>query len=97
MARQPFCVRVRFSRRSWDRHERCTAFLTGSMMILSVYMPQGGFGEENYIAKLELVKVTMEEGKQMEAKDFFIGGALNIELRHVGGDEEYQGLDSLDW
>ena len=59
---------------SRDRHERCTAVLVASMMILSVYMPHGGYDEENCIAELEIVKIIIEEGKKMEAKEFFICG-----------------------
>ena len=84
-------------RRTWDSHERCTAILVGSMMILSVYMSHGGYDEENYIAELEIVKIIMEERKKMGAKDFFIGGDLNIELKIEGGNEEFQRLDNLDW
>ena len=47
--------------RSWESYERCTAILVGSMMVLSDYMPRGGYDEENSIAELEIVKIIMEE------------------------------------
>ena len=49
-------------RPSWEFHERCAAVLTGSLMVLSVYMPHGGYNEEDYITELELVKVIMGAG-----------------------------------
>ena len=74
-------------RRSWDRNGGRTAVLLGSMMILSVFVPHGGYDEENYIAELEIVKIVMEKGGQITAEDFFNGGDLNIELKRDGGDE----------
>ena len=52
-------------------------------------MPHGGYDEEDYIAAVELVKIIMAEGRKMGAKDFFIGGDLNIELKLEGGSEEW--------
>ena len=52
-------------RRSWDRHERCTAVLIASMVILPVDMPHGGYDELNSIVELEVVKIIIEEGKRM--------------------------------
>ena len=43
---------------------------------------------------LEVVRVIMEEGKAMSAKDFFFGGDLDIELKFEGESEDFQGLDS---
>ena len=37
--------------------------LTGSLMVLSVYMSHGGYDEEEYATELELVTFIMEEGK----------------------------------
>ena len=68
-------------RLSWVGHARCTAILVGFMMILSVHMPHGGCDEEDYITELEVVRIIMEEEKAMGAKDFLIGGDLNIELK----------------
>lgn len=82
---------------SRDRHERCTAVLVASMMVLSVYMPHGGYDEENYIAELEIVMIIIEEVKKMGAKDFFINGDLNIELKLESGNVEFLVDDSLDW
>ena len=84
-------------RRTWDSHERSTAILVGSMMLLSFYMPRGGYDEETCIAVLETVKIIKEEGKKTGAKGFFIGGDSNIELKLEGGREDFHGLDSLDW
>ena len=47
-------------------------------MILSVCTPHGGYDKENYITELETVKVIMVEGKKVGAKDFFIGGHLDM-------------------
>ena len=79
-------------RRSWLCHARCTAIRVGSVMILSIYMQNSGCDEENYIAGLEIVKMIMEERKEMGAKDFFIG----IELKLMGGSEDVEGLDNID-
>ena len=50
-----------------------------------VYMPHGGYDEENCITGLSLIKVTMEEGSNWGAKNMFIGGDRNIDLRLEGG------------
>ena len=63
-------------------HTRCTAVLVGSMMILSLYVPHGGYDEEDYITEVEVVKIIMEE--EMGAKDCFIGGDINVELKLEG-------------
>ena len=87
---------VNHFRRSLADHERCTAIVVGSTLLLSVYMPQRGRDEEDYIEALETVRATLIEGKRAGAVDFFIGD-LNIELRldNTGGD--LQGLDSIEW
>ena len=90
---EPFCQVCH----SWVSHGRYTAILISTVMILSVCMPHGRYDEENYIAELEIVKIIMEEGQKMGAKDFFIGGDLNIELELEGGNMECHGFDSLDW
>ena len=84
-------------RRSWISHERISAILVGSTMILSVYMPYSGRDEEEYIATLEAVRGIMGEGKNMGAMDFFIGGDINIELKLEPDHEDLQGLDGIDW
>ena len=84
-------------RRSWISHERFTAILVGSTMILSVYMPHSGRYEKEYIATLEAVRDIMSEGKNMGAVDFFIGGDINIELKLEPDHEDHQGLDGIDW
>ena len=56
------------------------------MMILSVYLPHSGFDEEDHFAMLEAVRNFMGEGKKLGAVGFFIGG-----------DEDLQGLDGIDW
>ena len=38
-------------RLSWERYDRCTASLTGSMMVLLVFMPHDGRDEEVYITE----------------------------------------------
>ena len=81
-------------RRSWSSHERCTAILVASMMILSVYMPHGGYDEENYIAELEIVKIIREEGTNRDQGLLHWRGlqTSSSNLRVVC--EEFQGLDS---
>ena len=56
-----------------------------------------GMTEENYVTALEGVRVVMEECTAMGAKDFLIGGDLNIELKLEGGSEDFEGPDSTDW
>ena len=72
---------VNHFRRSWVDHERCTAIMVGSTLLLSVSMPHSGRDEEDYIEALETVRATLTEGRETEATDFFIGGDLNIEFR----------------
>ena len=92
------CLRqVSQFRRSWISHERFTAILVGSTMILSVYMPHSGCDEEEYIATLEAVRDVMGEGKHLGAMDFFIGGDINVELKLEPDHEHLQGLDGIDW
>ena len=58
-------------------YERRIATLRGSKMVFSVYMPHGGYDEEDYITELELVKITMEEaraGGRGEGGEGFLGG-----------------------
>ena len=69
----------------------------GSMMVLSVYLSHGGHDQACCITDLDLARIIMDEGKNVGAKDFFIGGDLSTEFRLEGGGEELQGLDSLDW
>ena len=84
-------------RRSWISHERVTAILVGSMMILSVYMLHSGCDEEDYIMMIEAVRDIMSEGKSMGTVDYFIGGDLKIELKLETDHEDLQGLDGIDW
>ena len=88
---------VRHFRRSWVGHERVTAILVGSTMIMSVYMPHSGYDEEEYISSLESVRGIMSEGKYMGAVDFFIGSDINIELKLDDDHEDFQGIDGIDW
>ena len=66
-------------------------------MILSVYLPHSGHDEEDYIATLEVVRCTMDEGKKMGAMEFFIGGDINVELKLEPDHEDFQGLDGINW
>ena len=57
-----------------------------------------GNGMEDYVTALEGVRVVMEEGKAMGAKDFFFtGGDHNIDRKLEGGSEDSEGPDSTDW
>ena len=66
------------------------------MMILSVHLPDGGYDEDHYIIELEVVRISMQEGKAMGTKDFFIGGDANIELKLEGGSKDFEVLNSID-
>ena len=49
------------------------------MILLSVYLPNSGRDEVDYIEALEVVRATLVEGKRMGAVEFFIGGDWNID------------------
>ena len=83
---------VKHFRRSWVSHDRVTAILAGSAMIMSVYMPHRGYDEEEYSATLDAVRNTLMECKTLGAEHFFIGGYINIALKFDDGHE-----DSIDW
>ena len=67
------------------------------MMIFSVNMPHNGYDEEDCSTELEVVRIITEEGKAICAKDFFIGGDFNIELKREDGSDDFEGFDSIDW
>ena len=50
-------------RRSWVSHDRVTAILVESLMILSVYVPHSGREENEYIETLEDIRGILSEGK----------------------------------
>ena len=83
---------VKHFRRSWVSHDRITAILVGSAMIMSVYMPHSGYDEEEYSATLDAVRHSLMEGKNLGAEVFFIGGDINIALIL---DDDHE--DSIDW
>ena len=92
-----FCPReVRHFRRSWVDHERCTAVMAGSTMLLSVQMPHSGRDEEDYIQAVETVRATLIEGTRAAAVDFFSGGDRNIGLGLDNTDGEDEGLDTIE-
>ena len=78
-------------------HEKCTAIMVGSSMLLSVSMPHSGRDEADYIEALETVRATLTEGREAGAIDFFIGGEINIELRLGNAGEDLHGPDSIEW
>ena len=98
--KQPFCHPRQLCQncRSWGKnHKRYTAVLIGPMMVITVYNPHGGDDEEDNIAELELVKIIMDEEREVGGKGFLIGGELIIELKWRSGEGEgTPGLDSLD-
>ena len=98
-AEQPFlCPReVNHFRRSWVDHERCTAIMVGSTMLLSVKMPHSGRVEEDHVEAFEMVSTTLIEGRNADAVDFFIGGDINIELKLGNAGKDLQDLDSIEW
>ena len=83
---------VNHFRRSWADHERCTAILLGSSMLLSAYMPHSGRDEGDCIETLEAVWTTRKAG----AVDFYIGGDINIEVK-LGNTGDLWGLDTIEW
>ena len=87
---------VNHFRRSWVDHERCTAIMVGSTMLLSVNMPHSGH-EEDCIKALETVRDTLTKSRAAGATDFFIGGDLNIKFGLDNANEDLHGLDSIDW
>ena len=79
MVEKPFCAHERsttFVVHGFE-HERCTAILVGSSMLLSVYMPHSGRDEEDYIEALETVRNVMTEGR--------MAGAVSQEMRYSRG------------
>ena len=85
---------VNHFRRSWVDHERCTAILVGSSMLLSVCLPHSGRDE---VDDIETVRNVMTEGRMAGAVDFYIGGDINVDVRLGDADEDLQGLDSIVW
>ena len=65
---------VNHFRRPWTDHERCTAVMVGSTMLLSVYMPHSGRDEEDFIEALATVRSTLTEKSKAVAVVFFTGG-----------------------
>ena len=88
---------VNHFRRSLVDHERCTAIMVGSMLLLSVHMPHhSGHGVEDYMKALETVRAALTKGRKAGATDFFVGVDLNIEYR-MDSAKDLHGLDSNDW
>ena len=80
IAKQPFCAHEKLIIsvvHGLTDHERCTAIMVGSTVLLSVYMPHSG----RDIEALETVRGTPTEAIKAVAVDFFVGGDLNIEFR----------------
>ena len=78
---------------SWECHERRTAVLIDSLLILPVYMSHGGYEGENHITVLEIVKVITEEGR--DGQGLRRWRDLNIELKLEAGEGKFQGLDGF--
>ena len=76
-------------RRSWVGHE----ILFASLMILSGYLPHGGY----YVTVLHDIRVIMEEGRALGAQDFFICGDISIELKLDANGQDSECWDSTDW
>ena len=85
---------VNHFRRSWVESERCTAILLVSTMLLSVYMPQCGRDEVDYIEALESVRRTLMEGKREIAEDEY-RGQDSIEWYGMYGSECKGGPDDI--
>ena len=88
---------VNHFRRSWVDHDRCTAILVGSSMLLSVYMPHSGCDEEDYTEALETVRIIVTDGRKAGTVDFYIGGDKNIVLKLDNADEGLQCPGSIEW
>ena len=83
-------------RRAWVASGKCTAFLVVANFV-SVSARGGGYDEEKYVTTLEGVRIITEEGRATGAKDFFIGGDINIELKLDVGTDEFEGLECIGW
>ena len=66
MVGQRFYVPFSFVRSA--NHGKIRQCWTGSMMVLSVFVPPGGYDEVDYITMLELVKIIMDEGNRWVQK-----------------------------
>ena len=56
---------VNHFRCSWVDHERCTAIMVGTSMLLSVYMPHSGIDEEDYIEAPEAVRTILAGRREL--------------------------------
>ena len=68
-----------------------------SLVILSVHWLHGGYAEEHYVNVLQDTRGIVEEGRAIGAKDFFIGGDINTELKLHTGSQDFELWDSVDW
>ena len=77
------------NKQSWIHHDKCTALLVKSILLLSVHLPHDGYDEEEYV----IVMATIQNVKR--AKKIMIGGDLNIELGlgEEGGNDWVQGRE----
>ena len=66
-----------------------------SLMTLSVYLPHGGYDDEDYATTLEGVMIIIKEGRAMGVEDFFIGGDINIEPKLEASSEDFECLDKI--
>ena len=82
-------------RRSWVDHERCTASIVGSTMLLSVFMTLSGRDEEDHIKALVTVRDTLTEAGRREPKISLLAGNLNIEFRLDNANVDLHSLDSI--
>ena len=73
------------------------SILVALLMIMSVYLPHGGYAEERSVAVLEDIRRIVEEARALGGKDFFIGGDTNIELKLDSDVQDFAGWDSVDW
>ena len=66
--------------RSWRTEERCTALLSGSVLVLAVHAPDCRKDLDVYETFVKDVTNVLWEGRRAEAKKFYIVDDLNVEL-----------------
>ena len=67
-------------RRSWRSEKRCTAFLFGSVFVMTVYAPDREKDLDVYETCIGNVIQVLWEGQRAASKTFHIAGDLTVEL-----------------
>ena len=91
--------------RSWEGHERCTEVLVDRTTIACMYILHSEYEEAVCGDEMELLRVILNEGKTVAAKNFGTAGDLNLESnkpqeeeeREVGGEGVGDSYSPLCW